>query len=82
MKKKITMEDLAVMIAKGFEKTATKGELELVRVELKQDIKNLEKSTNEGFDRVESRLDGLELDSASTEERLTILEKSAKLKRH
>lgn len=42
MKKKITLEILAQMIADGFAETATKKDLAEVRVELKEDISKLD----------------------------------------
>lgn len=45
--KDVTTEDLAVMISKGFENTATKDGLETLKNEM-----------NEGFEKVDERFDG------------------------
>ena len=45
--RKITINDLAIMVAKGFEKTATKTDLEEVIKdvkEIKEDTKNIKKN--------------------------------------
>jgi phage gp16-like protein len=52
-KKKMTLEDLAIMVAKGFENTATKADIakldkkiDSVKSELKSEIQGLRNSVN------------------------------------
>jgi hypothetical protein len=49
-KKKMTIDDLALMVAKGFEHTATKDDLKELRVEIKGDIEGV-KDQLEGTNR-------------------------------
>jgi len=72
VKKKTTIEDLAVMVKHGFDEvyerldqTATKTELLVVKTELlvvKKDIHQLAQKTEEGFFAVNRRLDLLHED--------------------
>lgn len=51
--KNTTIDDLAQMVAKGFEKTATKDEL-------KEGLNFLRSDMNDGFSEVNRRLDNIE----------------------
>ena len=54
MAKKMTIEDLAVMVNKGFAETATKGELRELRTEM-----------HNGFKRVDQKIEALDFKIAS-----------------
>ena len=63
MPKKITLEDLALMVKKGFDHAASKEDLKAVELRLDKRIDNLETrfdSLEARFDLLETKVDGLE----------------------
>lgn len=62
-KKEVTIDELAMMIQKGFEETASKKELG-----------SLEIVINQRFDKVDKRLDKIEFHTNTHERRIEILE--------
>lgn len=75
MKRKTTIDDLAVMIKRGFDDTVTKADLQAVKKELKEDISRLEREIAELRDDV-SRLTPL---PAGIERRLDRVEDDMRL---
>ena len=56
--KKMTIDKLAVMVAKGFDSIDNKFESIEKRMATKEDIKNLEKRLEKKIDNVENKLEG------------------------
>ena len=72
--KEITIEDLAAMVKRGFDKAAQKT-----------DIENLEKRMDEKFEKVDERLDNLEHKVGQIDRRLFSIEEDVaeiKTKKH
>ena len=57
---KVTLEVLAAMVQRGFEKTATKEALDTARSEFSGDIDSLRSELRQGFSEVNGRLDRLD----------------------
>ncbi|MCC6323427.1 hypothetical protein IT400_01400 [Candidatus Nomurabacteria bacterium] len=82
--KKITLDDLAIMVAKGFENTATKDEMNTRFNEVDERFNKVD----ERLDKIESRLDNIEtndgkrLDKLEDKTRIiyTAFEKQLKIK--
>ena len=78
----ITLEDLANMVAKGFENTTTKEDLKELRVELKGDIHSLSKKVDKLDFQIDEVHDILkrfeESDILNLQKRVQILEKAVR----
>ncbi len=86
--KKITINDLAIMVAKGFENTATKDDLKELKLDAKKDIfkiqtsinsietnlKSFKKDTGEILDTIEDKLEDLSDTVMSYDKRIETLE--------
>ena len=64
MTEKMTIEDLAAMVKRGFDATATKEDLKqfATKEDLKDGLHKLEQRMDERFDHVDARLDTIEHD--------------------
>lgn len=80
----MTIDELARMVAKGFESTATKQDLEVLRSEFKKGMKNID----ERLEDIDHRLGGIEHNHTRRIENLedkiriitTVFEKNLKIK--
>ena len=78
----MTVEKLAVMVARGFEKTATKDDLKILDVKLSNRLDDLDRKIDKvdfRVDQVHDILDGGEKDFLSLQRRAQVLEKGTKV---
>lgn len=76
-KKTTTIDDLAIMVKKGFDNTATKAELEPLAT--KEELHSLKIDMKDGFNDVKRRLDRIEhIILAKHEHRIEMLEERIK----
>jgi tetrahydromethanopterin S-methyltransferase subunit G len=64
-KKKITIDDLAIMVQRGFEETARKNDVDLLRTDvdlLRAELGEFKKETRDNFIHVHARLGMIERD--------------------
>ena len=86
----MTIEKLAEMVAKGFEKTATKNDIKELRSELKSDMANLEQKLDNTERRLTAKIEAIdekvdtleEVDVRDIQRRVFILEKDVKQIKH
>ena len=72
---KMTLENLAVMVARGFEKTATKEDLKEVEIKLETKLSKLDRRIEEIHDIVTTSQEG---DITDLQRRTRVLERTVK----
>ena len=82
-KSKMTIDKLAIMVARGFENTATKDDIK--NMATKDDLKNLEARMNGKFEGVNRRIDDMSMNRVKYEDydklksRMNLIEKKVGL---